>query len=206
MSNQKYPAAKQKAEYLIETYGMNMPVKVFELAELLGLRWKTCSSEEMKKYVTKVDTNMKPKELGMRLYDILGLYDKSSNFFYIHTNNQPITRMRFTMAHEIGHSQLHSHLEQNHHYRQIIYRQDLITPQDTSEVEANYFAGYLLMPDKEITQLLPYTSIMLGGEQIIQKFAKIFAVSSEAMRIRFKTYKSEYPQEWDSHNLSSKLF
>ena len=49
------------------------------------------------------------------------------------------------------------------------------------------------MPDKSIENRLKYAVLMSPGEPVIKAFAEMFAVSTEAMRIRFKTFKQEFP-------------
>lgn len=201
---QKYPHAKEKAEELIARYGMVTPVQVFELADLIGISWKVCDTRMLEKIVTEADTHRKNPLEVQQWDDVLGYFDSKSNTLLINNENQPLTRKRFTMAHEIGHQQLHHHLEHSH-FRNIFFRQDIVHSDDKIEAEANYFAGYLLMPDNAIEKRLPYTQVLLGGEAIIQSFAKMFAVSPEMVRIRFKTFKAENPAVWQQFKMDEKL-
>lgn len=200
----KYPQAKQKAEALIEKYGLVTPVHVFELADLMGIHWKVCDTRMLEKMIKDQEPKIEEQMNASRWEDVLGYYDKKTNTFLINNETQPITRKRFTMAHEIGHHQLHDHLEHTH-MRSVFFRQDIVQQEDTIEAEANYFAGYLLMPDKAIEKRLEYTEIVTGGVNIVDTFAKVFAVSPEAMRIRLRTFKKENPELWDKYKMDEKL-
>lgn len=197
--NREY--VKQQAEELIEKYALTTPVHIFQLADLIGIKWETCHTQQLQEIVKKQEP--KAKELP-NLDDILGYYDSTSKKIYLNTDNHPITRKRFTMAHEIGHVVMHHQF--NGLLRNIFFRQDLVESRDEVEAEANYFAGYLLMPDREIEKKLEYTILLMDGEQTIKTFAKMFAVSPESMRIRLKLFKQEHPELWTKYNMQEKLF
>lgn len=197
--NREY--VKQQAEAIIEKYALTMPVHIFQLADLLGIKWETRPTEQLKEIVKKQEP--KAKEIS-NFDDILGYYDTPTKTIYLNTENHPITRKRFTMAHELGHVILHHQL--NGLLRNVFFRQDLVESRDDIEAEANYFAGYLLMPDREIEKKLEYTILLMDGEQTIKTFAKMFAVSPESMRIRLKLFKQEHPELWKKYNMEQKLF
>lgn len=200
-----YSEIKQAAKKLIQEHALTVPVQIFQLADSLGLKWQTTSSKELATIIPKREPAIKKILKDYNSEDILGYFDIKDNKMFINDSNQPITRKRFTMAHEIGHQQLH-HPINNTYFRTVFFRQDIVQPRNDIESEANCFAGYLLMPDKAIEQKLPYTDLMLGGEVTINELAKLFAVSPEAMRIRLKTYKSEHQEIWNKFNMSQKLF
>lgn len=200
-----YTLMKTKAEELINKHALSAPVQIFQLADLLGLRWKTLTTDELCKIIPKREPAIKKLFEEFSYEDVLGFYDAKDEIMFINDSNQPITRKRFTMAHEIGHQQLH-HDANHKHFRTVFFRQDIVQPRNDIEAEANYFAGYLLMPDKSIEQKLPYTDLMLGGEATISELAKMFAVSPEAMRIRLRTYKSDNPHNWLHFHMDEKLF
>lgn len=71
-----------------------------------------------------------------------------------YSSNQIHNRQRFTIAHELGHVLLHNHLEDWNNLEPKL--------QDILEVEANWFASRLLMPDyffQSIIDLLPETIV-----------------------------------------------
>lgn len=202
----KHQHVKAKAEELFDTYALTTPVPVFELAQKLGIQWKASKPSMISKKVMEKEPEVAEYEMFTNWEEVLGYFDKKDNTFYINDTNQPITRMRFTMAHEIGHHQLHQHINKNH-FRKVILQQDLYSPKSPEEIEANYFAGYLLMPDAAITKILVYSYLMpTSAEYIIKEFAKILAVSPEAMRIRLHTYKEENLDEWHKYGMQYKLF
>ncbi len=189
---------KELAQELIDTYALTIPVHIFELADLMGIKWKTCTTEQLQKVIGTNGSHISDWN------DVLGYYEPTDKRIYLNDDNQPITRKRFTMAHEIAHLTLHHTLDGL--LRRVFLRQDIVAPRDEIETEANYFAGYLLMPDDSIIKKLEITELLFGGEQIITSFARMFAVSPEAMRIRLKTFKSEHPELWNQYNLQNKLF
>lgn len=195
-------AIKEMAQELIDTYALTIPVHIFELADLMGISWQTCTTEQLQK-VIKQNNNSTYEEI-QDWNDVLGYYDPNTKKIYLNDENQPITRKRFTMAHEIAHVSLHHSI--NGLLRRVFLRQDIIIPRDAIEADANYFAGYLLMPDETLKDRLKYTVLMASGEQIIKTLAKLFAVSTDAMRIRLKTFKKEHPEIWNEYNLNEKLF
>ena len=114
-----------------------------------------------------------------------GLLARRSGFTIIGVNStQHETRQRFTIAHEFGHYLLHEGLESHvdRDYR-IAFRDK--TSSDASsviEMEANFFAANLLMPEEFLQKD--------GGEDAIDhdeevaKLAKRYKVSRHAMSLR----------------------
>jgi Zn-dependent peptidase ImmA (M78 family) len=197
----KFQKAKEKAAWLIEKYALPKVFSVFELAELLGINALQLPASELNEVVGKLQTS----ELDQtRSEEILGYYDFENNTVYIN-NDQSLYRKRFTMAHEIGHHQMHKDHGKSQ-FRKIFTSKDAVDPSNPLEVEANYFAGYLLVPDQLVIDTLPYTKVMLGGEQMISELSKLFGISREATRIRLRTFKQENPDYWDEYSLSQRLF
>lgn len=192
---------KKHAEEIIEKYALTVPVHVFELADIMGIKWQTTNPERLKKIV---DKKLYKKDIIQNEEDIYGYFDHESRTIYLNDTDQHITRQRFTMAHEIGHVALHEHLKNL--LQTVFLRQDIFTPRDSIEEEANYFAGYLLMPDRDIQDRLKFTVLMTSPTEVIRTLAKTFAVSPEALRIRMKTFKNEYPEIWKQYNMEEKLF
>lgn len=192
---------KKHAEEIIEKYALTVPVHVFELADIMGIKWQTTNPERLKKIV---DKKLYKKDSIQNEEDIYGYFDHVTRTIYLNDKDQPITRQRFTMAHEIGHVALHEHLKNL--LQTVFLRQDIFTPRDSIEEEANYFAGYLLMPDRDIQDRLKFTVLMTSPTEVISTLAKTFAVSPEALRIRMKTFKNEYPEIWKQYNMEEKLF
>lgn len=192
---------KRDAEQIIDSYALTVPVHVFELTDLMGIKWQTTNSERLKKIIGK---KIIKKDEVENLKDVYGYFDHTAKTIYINDENQPITRIRFTLAHEIGHFVLHDNFKNL--LQTVFLRQDIITPRNEIEAEANYFAGYLLMPDKAIIDRLKYTVLMTSPNDVVNEFAKTFAVSPEALRIRLKTFKKEHPSIWNEYRMEEKLF
>jgi Zn-dependent peptidase ImmA (M78 family) len=165
--NRQY--VKQQAEELIEKYALTTPVHIFQLADLIGIKWETRPTNQLEEIIKKCEPNAKNIT---NWEDILGYYDSTTQTIYLNTDNHPITRKRFTMAHEMGHVVMHHKL--NGLLRNVFFRQDIVESRDEIEAEANYFASYLLMPDQEIAKKLDYTILLPDGEQTIKTFAQEF--------------------------------
>ncbi len=110
-----------------------------------------------------------------------GLIQKNNGRVEIVLNpTTPITRKRFTFAHELGHYFLGHLTDEAPCFRDNRQSYDLYHF-DPQETQANNFAAALLMPEDKINDLIlnrDVTSIPL--------LAKIFNVSEQAMRIRLK--------------------
>lgn len=78
------------------------------------------------------------------------LFDKQKESIVSINVNRPVTRQRFTVAHELGHLVLHTNME--------IMRDSFLCPifgaKSAIEKEADDFASYLLMPDDYLTELV----------------------------------------------------
>jgi IrrE N-terminal-like domain len=88
---------------------------------------------------------------------------------------EPLTRKRFTVAHEIAHFILHRNQIGDQLTDDTFYRSGLTTAQ---EVEANKMAADILMPYELIDQL------QRSGVAGVDALAKAFQVSRYAMMIR----------------------
>ena len=75
------------------------------------------------------------------------LYDKEKTVVAINMN-RPITRQRFTAAHELGHMLLHTETKANNFLCPIVGKKSDI------EKEADSFASYLLMPTNELNRVV----------------------------------------------------
>jgi len=111
----------------------------------------------------------------------------------IAVNNEHVeTRQRFTIAHEIGHFFLHKNSFIDKHYRKTS-NEDL--PQSVpEEVQANFFAAELLMPQFEIERLLQEWDLWQFDNKDIIMLAEHFNVSVVAMTVRLKSL--GYVPDW----------
>ena len=106
--------------------------------------------------------------------------DKKNPTIYINSEN-PTTRRRFTLAHELGHLFLHNGKKLR--IDNLNYSGD-DSKTISEETEANYFAASLLMPKDDLLDKIDegYT---------IQEIAEYFGVSEAAVRNRIKWIKKK---------------
>ncbi len=128
------------------------------------------------------------KDLGIKVYKttdfddrISGLIQKDEQYggksgYAIYTNaRHPITRRRFTIAHEIGHFYLHRELIGDGITDDGLYRSRL---RGRFESQANRFAANLLMPQKLVWEFIAQ------GFDTVEELAEKFEVSKSAMSIQ----------------------
>ena len=133
--------------------------------------------------------------------------DDVSGFLYRHGSSPAIigvnalhhpNRQRFTIAHEIGHFELHKFSDV--HVDKFVVKlrsQASSTGEDKEEVEANRFAAELLMPSKILEQVLPRFALNdLLDDRAMKQLAKHFQVSVQAMSNRLISLNYIAPSEF----------
>lgn len=109
---------------------------------------------------------------------ISGSLSKQGNYWLIRINKfHSKTRQRFTIAHELGHFVYHKDDEQE--FVDTTFFRGMTA--DNLELTANRFASELLMPEKEVRQLIDKENV-----RSVAKLADMFDVSSSAMLYRVK--------------------
>jgi len=102
-------------------------------------------------------------------------------------------RQRFTIGHELGHMFLHRdqiegdvHVDKEH----AMLRRDTVSASGTDqiEIEANQFAGYMLVPDELLEALLKDYPLFTDNEQELEGAAKKFKVSVLMMQLRVRRW------------------
>lgn len=102
-------------------------------------------------------------------------------------------RQRFTIAHEIGHLQLHRefitttvHVDKQ--FAESVMKRDTSSASGTErlEVEANQFAAALLMPGFILDELLEQSPIDIEDGSAMEIWAKDFVVSRAALQYRIR--------------------
>lgn len=98
-------------------------------------------------------------------------------------------RQRFTIAHEIGHLDLHRSfiIDQIHvdkKFTVLMRDPNSTTGTDRLEIEANRFAAELLMPEWAVRRVLEHKSIDIDDDRTIADMAKKFRVSRQALQYR----------------------
>jgi hypothetical protein len=150
---------KSSVADLIEDYGLTYPLQPLELADALGAQvvWYNFGLPSVASALRTDDGFTEPVRTSY------------GHAFRMHVNGQrPAIRQRFTVAHECGHIWL-DHLVG----RSACTR-------DVMEVEANFFAGYLLAPDALIHQWVPSLTV--------DDIAATFEMSGEAATIAHRRH------------------
>jgi Zn-dependent peptidase ImmA (M78 family) len=148
---------------------INLPIKIEEIAKLRGVK-------------------VIPYPLGEDVSGLLSIEDGQGTIGYNQT--EPKIRRRFTIAHELGHYELHKDKSDLFVDKQFIYRSEKSksTPiNQKMEQEANAFASAILMPTDLVRQEVDKIQLDLGSEEAIKELAKIFEVSTTAMSIRMSS-------------------
>lgn len=150
--------AQETPRQIIERFQKEAPVDVFGIAEGLGLSvWE----DEIDPYSGKLTKDP--------------VYGGSAGYSIIVNEVEPLTRKRFTIAHEIAHFILHRDQLVKGDIEETLYRGGL---SDRLEAEANKLAADILMPFALIETLID------EGVSSIEALAAKLDVSKTAMGIR----------------------
>ena len=118
------------------------------------------------------------------------LFDKQKESVVSINLNRPVTRQRFTAAHELGHLMLHAEIKGENFLCPISGTKNLI------ECEADDFASNLLMPNEELNKLVDKYQDKNGnvGLDDCLLIAEYFGVSFESCvkTIRFRLKRLSY--------------
>ncbi len=119
------------------------------------------------------------------LHDISGALRREEGKWRIYVNREDSpARQVFTIAHELGHYFLHGTLREDFVDGDFVMNRDENEKYDEEELEANEFAGNLVMPAERIERRLR------GGtptEKAVLELADQFHVSPLAVVIRLRT-------------------
>lgn len=157
--------AEQAALELVERFDINeAPVPVEEIATALG-----------------ADVQIEPLEGGLS-----GVLYRDGDRTVLGVNGwHAEVRQRFTIAHELGHLQLH----QDALFVDGLLHRDTMSSRavNTHEIEANAFAAELLMPRHlllaELHDRMPKSGVA-DPSRLTKQLAVTFDVSEQAMEIR----------------------
>jgi Zn-dependent peptidase ImmA (M78 family) len=161
------------------------------IEQLLGQMNILIPPVDVRRVAQNINLQVHEDELG----DISGLIFREGSQVIIGVNSgHHENRKRFTIAHEIGHYFLHA---QNPLFVDKIFAiklRDHVSSEAVSieEIEANAFAAELLMPThmlrKDLQQIsseiLEYTDDHGSLDVVLDKLAKTYQVSKQAMTIR----------------------
>ena len=121
------------------------------------------------------------------LKDVSGILVRSAGAPVIGVNSRHSeTRRRFTVAHELGHLLLHAgqSVTFDREFRVSLRSEESSTGVDLEEVEANFFAASLLMPDAMLMADDRTRTIELEDAEALSDLARTFHVSTQAMTLR----------------------
>lgn len=155
---------KKKVEKLLKATGVKkLPVNIDKVAETLGL------------------------DIEYQAYDepFSGVLIRNGDEATIGVNlNHHEHRQRFTIAHEIGHFLFHKGDVMIDKTISINYRGNESVVDYQKEKEANLFASELLLPTRLLSKELRKFEIDLNDDKQINKLAKKYNVSQQALMIR----------------------
>jgi Zn-dependent peptidase ImmA (M78 family) len=102
-------------------------------------------------------------------------------------------RQRFTIAHELGHLELHremitSEVHVDKDFPVLMRDPKSARGTEKVEIEANQFAAELLMPEALIKQALESEPFDIDDDRPIEELAKKFRVSRQALEYRIRAY------------------
>lgn len=145
---------------------LKLPIDVEAIAKSLGLK-------------------VIPYDLGEGVSGLLAIQEGVGTIGY-NPKEVPV-RIRYTIAHELGHFDLHRGKSDLFVDKQLIYRslQSGDTPEKLQmEQEANMFASALLMPSNLLRKHVERANLDLASDDAIKQLAEKFDVSTTAMAIR----------------------
>jgi len=158
----------KSAAAILEAIGLSetVPVPLDPILEYLGISAVPFDFSEVEDALA---------ETVSRRGNILGMMiSKGDSAGILYRKSDSVNRQRFTIAHELGHCALAPKVIT----RRIEFRNDKKT-NDLKEIDANTFAGELLIPEKSLRMLYDETVM-----PIVSLLAKAFAVSENVMRAR----------------------
>lgn len=146
-----------------------LPIKIEEIAKSRGLA-------------------VVPYELGEDVSGLLAIQNGVGTIGY--NQAEPKVRKRFTIAHELGHYELHRDKSDLFVDKEFIYRS--VNSGNTAinlqmEQEANVFASGILMPTELLRREVEGKNMDLTSDENIKQLAKLFEVSTTAMSIRISS-------------------
>jgi Zn-dependent peptidase ImmA (M78 family) len=158
--------AKTEAKKLRDRYGITEPlVNLFDVAANEGFE------------IIYFRPNDETK-------DISGLLDRKHRTIFLNVD-ESAARQNFTLAHELAHHLLdHAPDEYGEYRRNSLYA----TEKPDKELEADYFAAELLMPEDLILKMKSKYSLT---DEDVHALSKLFGVSPSAMRYRIRSLRRE---------------
>ncbi|HEV7893625.1 MAG TPA: ImmA/IrrE family metallo-endopeptidase [Pyrinomonadaceae bacterium] len=162
--NDKAKAAVRK---ILDRFGPKIPVDIDAIVKAHGI--EVFTDNEMATSVSGV-LIIKGKQVGAMV-----------------NMSHPEVRIRFTLAHELGHYLLHRR-KKNLFVDEfaVMYRSSMPGGIDPLEVEANIFAAELLMPEGAVRADFKADPPIAKSDDAIRKLARRYMVSPAAMKYRLR--------------------
>lgn len=166
---------------------MRKPIQQIEklAAEVLSTTGVDKAPIPVELVARRLGLSVKPSDFTDDISGVLVIEDGRGAIGY--NKHQPKVRQRFTIAHEIGHYQLHKDklpLFVDKGYSALYRNSDSSTGEVRREREANAFAAALLMPKQLLIKEIEGHSFDLGNDSSLDELSKLFGVSTQAMAIR----------------------
>jgi Zn-dependent peptidase ImmA (M78 family) len=164
--------------------------RVKEILEKLGIRTAPVSVERVAKFLgAQVRFSPLDDELSGMIF-----VNQGAPIIGVNSRHSP-NRQRFTIAHEIGHLELHRnlisatvHVDKQFPVQFAGLNRDATSATGTElvEIEANQFAAELLMPTAFLIQALENKPFDIDDEGPLDELAKKFRVSRQALEFRIR--------------------
>ncbi len=157
--------AERLAREILEAGGYSVPIDVVAIARSLGV-------------------SVRHLPLESSVSGMLVVQGKRASIAV--NENDQVPRQRFSIAHEIGHYLLHSDDADLFVDGASIYYRGKRSSEGTRfrEIDANAFAGELLMPKHVLVKRLDNQPLHVLDEDAITELATSFQVSMHAMTVR----------------------
>ena len=170
------------SEYILNTYwNKDRNVYPIDIAQILYEMKIRVSPYDFAKF----DNNGENKILG-------AMVANNDDLALLYREGETKNRNRFTLAHELAHCCLTHFNDCQMPY--IEYRHDGIIT-DQREIEANIFAGELLVPDKELRKVL--SNEYPDSLPHVVRLSEMFAVSINVMKGRLRHLRIPYIDEYN---------
>lgn len=163
------------AENILEMFAEDnlIPVDISQICYDLQIRVNSAD-------FGKVENLLYPREVKIK-GDILGaVIVDNDDIAILYRKGDSKNRIRFTLAHELAHCCLHMRPDDDFHFE---FRTDEKS-NSPKEIEANIFAGELLIPKPSLDIILK--DIKIIDANIIELLSNMFVVSNNVMRERLK--------------------
>jgi Zn-dependent peptidase ImmA (M78 family) len=159
--------AKAAARKILDRFGPKIPVDIDAIVKAHGIE-------------VFLDNEMATSVSGI-------LMIKEGQVGAMANMSHPEVRIRFTLAHELGHYLLHRR-KQDVFVDEfaVMYRSSSPGGIDPLEVEANVFAAELLMPEGDVRAALKADPLIAESDDAIRKLARRYKVSPSAMKYRLR--------------------